>query len=84
MSRRFLYRWHRIPVLAGLALISLAGCEGFFGNNGSSKVKIAPEKFHHIEALELQEAPEQTKDAVVDVNEVPAEELCLLWSNAGR
>jgi outer membrane protein TolC len=60
-----------------LALISLAGCEGFFGGDDYYQVKIAPERFHHIEALELQEAAEEVEDPVVDVNAEPAKELTL-------
>ncbi len=77
MNRIFLNRRYRFVVLVGLTLISLAGCEGFLGGDDYYKVKIAPEKFHHIEALELQEAAEEVEDPVVDVNEVPAKELTL-------
>ncbi len=77
MSNRFLHRWRQITIFAGLALISLAGCEEFFGNDDFYKVKIAPEKFHHIEALELQEATEEVEDPAADVNEEPAKELTL-------
>ena len=77
MSKRFLHKWHRFVVLVGLALISLAGCEGFFGGDDSYKVKIAPEKFHQIEALELREATEEAEDPIADVNAEPAKELAL-------
>jgi outer membrane protein TolC len=72
-----LHRRHRFVVLVGLALISLAGCEGFFGSDDDYAVEIAPERFHHIEALELQEAAEEVEDPVADVNEEPAKELML-------
>jgi len=60
-----------------LVLISLAGCEGFFGGDDYYKVKIAPEKFHQIEALELQEAAAEVEALIVDVNAEPAKELTL-------
>ncbi len=77
MNRRFSHRWHPFVVLVGLVLISLAGCEGFFGGDDYYKVKIAPEKFHQIEALELQEAAAEVEALIVDVNAEPAKELTL-------
>jgi len=77
MSRRLFYRRHQITVFVGLALILLAGCEGFLGDKDYYKVNIPPEKFHEIEALDLQEAKGQAKDPVADANEVPEKELTL-------
>ena len=55
----------------------LAGCEGFLGDKDYYRVNIPPEKFHEIEALDLQEAKGQAKDPVADANEVPEKELTL-------
>ena len=77
MNRRFSHRWHRIAVVLVLAPISLTGCLDYFSNDGPYKVKIAPEKFHHIEALELEKAVEEVAEPIVDVNAEPAKELTL-------
>ena len=77
MSRRFLQIRHRFIVLIGLALISLAGCKGIFGDKDYYRVDIPPEKLHEVEALELQQAEEQVQEPVVDTNEVPEKELTL-------
>ncbi len=77
MSRIFLQIRHRFIVLVGLAFISLAGCEGIFGDKDYYRVNIPPEKFHEVEALELRQAEEQVQEPVVDINEVPEKELTL-------
>lgn len=77
MNRRFSHRWHRIAVILVLAPISLTGCLDYFSNDGPYKVKIAPEKFHHIEALELRGVAEEVEEPIVDVNAEPAKELTL-------
>jgi outer membrane protein TolC len=77
MSRTFLHRRHRITVVLLLALISLTGCLDYFSSDGPYRTRIEPEKFHHIEALELQEARAEPNEIVVDVNEAPAEEIIL-------
>jgi outer membrane protein len=77
MSRRFLHRRHLTNVILGLALILLGGCPDYFSSDGPQKVRIEPERFRHVETLELQEAKEQEEGLVIDTNEVPAEEITL-------
>ena len=77
MSRRFLHRRLRIIVVLGLALVCLTGCLDYFSTDGPHRARIEPEKFRHIEALELREVPEEPNEIVVDVNEAPAEEITL-------
>ncbi|MHC4494693.1 MAG: TolC family protein, partial [Planctomycetota bacterium] len=74
MSKRTLYKWCRfvVPVLIGSILLS--GCDQFSGDEDSYGLNIAPEKFQHIEALELQEAKEEKKEPP-DANETPVKEL---------
>lgn len=77
MSRKFLQMRHRYLVLTVLALIFLAGCEGFFGDEDSYQVNIPREKFQEIQALDLKESTEQIPEPVTDANEEPARELTL-------
>ncbi|HEC04527.1 MAG TPA: hypothetical protein ENI81_13415, partial [Phycisphaerales bacterium] len=77
MSRRFLHEWRQITIIVGLTLVSVAGCEGLLGDDDTYRVKIVPEKLHHIETLELEKASEQARDVVADANEEPAEEITL-------
>jgi len=77
MSRRFLHEWRQITIIVGLTLVSVAGCEGLLGDDDAYRVKIVPEKLHHIETLELEKASEQARDVVADANEEPAEEITL-------
>ena len=77
MSRRFLHRRHLTTVTIGLALISLGGCLDHFSSDGPQKVTIEPERFYHVETLELQESEEQQVEPIIDANEVPAEESVL-------
>jgi len=77
MSKKFLLKWFRPAVFAGLGLIVLTGCEQLSGEGNSYQTRIDPEKTRRIETLELQEAAEEEKVPadVNDVNEVPPEEL---------
>ena len=77
MSKKFLLKWFRSAVFAGLGLIVLTGCEQLSGEGNSYQARIAPEKTRRIETLELQEAAEEEKVPadVNDANEVPPEEL---------
>ena len=77
MSNKFLLKWFRPAVFAGLGLIVLTGCEQFSGDGNSYQTRIAPEKIRQIETLELQEAGDEKKALadVNDVNEVPPKEL---------
>ncbi|MHC4582203.1 MAG: TolC family protein [Planctomycetota bacterium] len=77
MSRRFLHRRHLTIVTIGLSLISLGGCLDYFSTDGPQKVRIEPERFYHVETLELQKSAEQQVEPITDVNEVPAEEITL-------
>jgi len=74
MSKISLYEWCRfvVPVLLGSILLS--GCDQFSADEDSYGLNIAPEKFQHIEALELQEAKEEKKEPP-DANEAPVKEL---------
>lgn len=74
MSKRTLYEWRRFVVLVLLVSILLSGCDQFSGDEDSYGLNIAPEKFQHIEALDLQEAKEEKKEPP-DANEAPAKEL---------
>ncbi len=60
-------------------LCLLAGCEQFFDDKESGRVKIAPERLRNVETLELKEAPEQKngRTDVNDANQTPAKELSL-------
>ena len=58
-------------------MISLSGCLDYFSTDGPQKVRFEPERFHHVETLELQESTEQQAEPVTDANEVPAEEMTL-------
>ncbi len=73
MSKKFLLKWLRNAVFAGLGLIILTGCEQFAGDD-ADPITIAPEKTRRIETLELQEAKDEEKGRM-DVNEVPPKEL---------
>jgi outer membrane protein len=77
MSKKFLLKWFRHAVVAGLGLIVSTGCEQFSGDGNSYQTTIAPEKTRRIETLELQEAGEEEKAPVDvnDANEVPSKEL---------
>ena len=77
MSKRFLLKWFRHAVFAGLGLIVLTGCEQFSGDGDSYQTRIAPEKTRQIETLKLQKAAEEEKAPadVNDVNVVPPKEL---------
>jgi len=73
MSKKFLFKWFRPVVFAGLGLIVLTGCEQLSGEGNSYQTRIDPEKTRQIETLELQEAREEKAPA--DANEVPPKEL---------
>jgi len=77
MNRKFLLKWFRHAVVAGLGLIVLTGCEQFFDEGNSYQTRIDPERTRQIETLELQEAKDEEKAPadVNDVNEVPPKEL---------
>ena len=61
MSKRFLLKWFRHAVFAGLGLIVLTGCEQYSDDGNSFQTMIAPEKTRQIETLELQEAADEKK-----------------------
>jgi len=77
MNRKFLLKWFRHAVVAGLGLIVLTGCKQFFDEGNSYQTRIDPERTRQIETLELQEAKDEEKAPadVNDVNEVPPKEL---------
>jgi len=58
------------------ALLLLAGCEPFPGNEQFYEVTIPPQKLHQIEMLNLQKAQDQPRPTP-DVNQPPAEQLDL-------
>jgi len=79
MNRRFLHNGYLSVVLIGLAVVLLAGCEQFFDDGESGRVKIAPERLRDVETLELKEAEEGKggRADVNDVNQAPPKELSL-------
>lgn len=79
MNRRFFHNGCRSVVLVGLAVVLLAGCEQFFDDGESGRVKIAPQKLRDVETLELKEAEEGKggRADVNDVNQAPPKELSL-------
>ena len=58
-------------------MILLGGCLDYLSTDGPQKVRIEPERFHHVETLELKEAREQQAEPITDANEAPAEEIAL-------
>jgi len=74
MNKKYLLKWFRYAVAAGLGLTILTGCEQFLGDENSFQTRIAPERTRQIETLKLPEAKVEEK-APVDVNEAPPKKL---------
>ncbi len=77
MNRRISCRWHSPAILAGLLITSMSGCLDYLSSDGPARVSIEPEKFHHIEVLELEQSKKVEKGLIPGPNEVPAEEITL-------
>jgi outer membrane protein TolC len=76
MNKKFLLKYFRYALFAGLGLIILTGCEQFSADENSYQTKIAPERTQRIETLELPKAKEeQAPMDVNDVNQVLPKEL---------
>jgi len=82
MSRQFFFRWYWNVVLIWFALILLAGCEPFPGDEEFYQIKVPQQKFRQIEMLQLEHAKDEKANPADSAvrrpqaeNEVPPAEL---------
>jgi outer membrane protein len=74
MSRQHISKWRWFVIVVGFELVSLAGCEQFFGGEDLHQVEIELEKLHQIETLDLHKAKGEEEERA-DMNEPPPKEL---------